>query len=140
MATHKVIINRGIAQIQLMWGATPFKVNPQSGIAVETEIAEAFAAHPDLQGLFEVHDFLPGEGPNEAINRVISNISSGLPTVKIETKPVVADTPDPNWNPLTCNYDEIETFIDKYKLVIDPDLDEAGVRQILDEHIQGLME
>lgn len=138
MAQWQVISNPTDTQIGVHWHNTPYFVPPKSAIIIPTRVADDCLGHEDYSDIL-VHDIPDGVGPEDYAKTVTNSYIAG--TV-IESRPApkrdVAPPEDtnPDWDPITCAYTEIDAYIDKTGLNIDPDLSEQDIRQLVDEHSQ----
>jgi len=136
----KVIGNPTDEPCCIWWGHTPYQIPARSAIVVENAIADTCLPHDDYKKL----EIVDPEG--ESHEMVAKQYMKG-PELGPETRPETTKTApvrdtqpedvDPEWDPLECNYEEIETYVEKHNLVINPDLDEDAVRQLVDEHSQN---
>ena len=130
-------INKSNKQIAIWWGHTPYFIPAKTAVAVPGDLRSLCEGHEDYKDI-EFKDF-EGQSPEEAEMSATIELNDG----EVPSKPAPerttesdADT-DPDWNPLECDYEEVEAYIERHNLVIDPDADETKVRELVDEHMQG---
>ena len=133
-----LVSNPSDKQVCLVWGATPYFIPAKHAVALPTRVAEDCLPHEDYDFLIK-HDIPEGVSPDNAANDVTAAYAAGEPIPAALAPDRNTDPPkdlNPEWDPMTCAYEEIDTYIEKVGLNVDPDLDEAAVRQLVDEHSQ----
>ena len=144
-----VVINNG-PQVAIWWGHTPYIIPKLSAVPIPKVVYEACKDHDDYKDLEFVTN--PEGGADDFAQAMAKELKEGpvaAPPPNPDTDPVVtaasaperitepdADT-DPDWNATDCDYEEVEAYIKRHNLIIDPDADEQKVRELVDEHMQG---
>lgn len=146
-----VVINRGDTQVGIWWGHTPYFVPPKSAVPIPSVVYRASKDHKDYADLEfltveetrEKYDTHPDEAARLITEELQKSLDDGessdvVPSREAPQRTVEPDADtDPDWNPLECDYDEVEAYIVRHQLIVDPDADEQRVRELVDEHMQG---
>jgi len=134
MSKSKIVQNPTDKQIVVWHHRTPYFVPSGHSIEVPIQVFNDCLGHEDYADLV-IHEVDEGSSVHETLYRLNRPAVMTVDAPVRDTKPV--EEVDPDWDSTTCPYDEIEAYITKNNLVIDPDADEAEVRKIVDEHSQG---
>ncbi len=132
-----VVSNPTDQQIGIHWHNTPYFVPPNQAISIPKIVADDCLGHEDYADI-QLHEVPEGTSAENYAKEVTIKLQGGetVESIPAPTRDVTPPDTAPDWDPMTCAYEEVEAYIEKSKLIIDPDNSEQEVRQLVDEHSQ----